>query len=431
VPPASGFLAPLSDVFFDHFLLYTKLLVVVCQPFSKRKRMPQAEHSPDESGPRTSSGNPLPTFKDQAREVAATDAVAATATSAAGVTTRRIAAVSAGSDNVDDRPTTTRDQPQRIFDAMASVELRPAPVSQLTESGEDFFVDAARQEPMIIVQAVEVLDRDDGGGSFTTATNRIDRHHHRPGPATTTVAATTNTPPTKCKVSWKSLTMILVGCVLILASLAGCVARDYCSPAADARTTMTAVETPAPTPIQSLSPVWAMEDFNASMFDRTQDVDLLLRWEHAPAGTNVLFDEDATSDLQAVLATTIDSHIASWPQLWMGNLTRVTVETKRVMAVGSTTLETALSVTIAYQSEIVHDVAEWVRTALWNDQLLLRQLQNTNDRFAVIQSLTVAVNGVVLVDTTVIQSSALLSGLGFIQQASLYVATIGILIDAV
>jgi hypothetical protein len=121
--------------------------------------MSQAEDSPDESEPRTSSGNRLPTFKDQAREAVA------------GVTTR-IAAVSAGSDNEDDSPTTsttTREEPQRIFDAMASVELRPAPVSQLTESGEELFVDAARQEPMIIVHAVEVLDRADGGGSSSTA----------------------------------------------------------------------------------------------------------------------------------------------------------------------------------------------------------------------------------------------------------------------
>jgi hypothetical protein len=223
--------------------------------------------------------------------------------------------------------------------------------------------------------------------------------------------------------------MILVGCVLILASLVGCVARDYCSPPPpdDDRTIVAAVETPAPTPIQSLSPVWAMEDFNASMFDRTQDVNLLLRWEHAPAGTNIPFDEDANSGLQAVLATTIDSYIESWPV----NLTRVTVQPVAVTPVGSTLLQTALSVTIVYQSIPVYDVAEWVRSALWDGQSLLRKLQNTNDRFAVIQSLVVAVNGVLVDTTTVIPSSAMLSGLEFIQQASLYVATIVILMDAV
>jgi hypothetical protein len=420
----------------------------------QRKRLPPMD-------PDAFSNKGLPTYKDQVR--------GDRAESAEEAGPRGVGIDGGGNNNVQEE-----DGGQRVV----QVDQRPTQhVSELTTSGSEVFLtdddyDAAgvttpcrnnnhhmmhhQEPPMIIVQAVEVLARHHDGEDSAAA---------RAGTGTTTLPSpgreapgalnnnSSNVPKPTCGgayYSWQSMTFVVFGCIFIVGGLIfGCVAQGYCKKPSSVTTPTVAsavpavvVASPAPTPLQTLSPVWdtVWNDGNwTDRINRTQDVDVLLRWEHSVSGTNnQSFDETAQNDLEAVISTTVDAYIENSRNtlLWPFNLTRVSVETVAMKVWGETLLETTHVVEVSYRSIPIQDMAVWVRGALTDDESLLRRLQNTNERFAAVRSLDVAVDGIRITESAPPSGAIQLSGAAAFHHhhrpaTCLYAMTLGALLHAV
>jgi hypothetical protein len=414
--------------------------------------------------PDASSNKVLPTYKDQVRG----DRPATAAGPCGG------GGIDGGINNVTDgngTPPSAREEAgqQRVV----QVNDRPTQlVSELTTSASGLFTDdhhmIHQEPPMIIVQAVEVLARyHDGEDSDVAA--RASPHtgtttpqsREAPGGSGGAIHNSNSSIPkqTCCGAyySWQSMTFFVFGCVFIVGGLMfGCVAQGYCkksTPATTPATTPTAsaipavvAESPAPTPLQTLSPVWGTVWNDGNLTDRlnrTQDVDVLLRWEHSVSGTNnQTFDETARNDLEAVVSTTIDAYIENNrnTSFWPFDLTRVSVKTLSVRVWATRLLETEHVVEVSYRSIPIQDMADYVRGALAGDESLLRRLQNTNERFTAVRSLDVAVDGIRITENAPAPDPIQLSGAAFhhhrwvggmVPATCLYAVTLGALLQAV